>query len=124
MFLKADIDTQKFQLSNGFQQCNRVAGETRDGFRYYEIQFPGTAVIQHPLKILSVVLGTRQRLVGIDTAILPARMLLNKAAVIADLCGKGMEHGILAGGNSGVGCDSCELRCFRGEIDLLYYAVQ
>ena len=44
--------------------------------------------------------------IGIDACIEPVAISLDKVAVMADLCGQRVKHGVLATGNTGVGCDS------------------
>lgn len=73
------------------------------------------------LKPLSVCFCPRERLVSIDAAIQPTGMALDHFAVLADLCGKRMQHGILAGRNTGIGCDPRRFGlCRNGKLNLFY----
>jgi len=72
-----------------------------------EVDVPGAALGQQPLEILPVLLCAGQGLVCVHPAVEPAWVVLDEAAVVADLGRKGVEHGVLAGGHSGVGRDPC-----------------
>ena len=87
LFLKVDIDTERFQFSHRGKQDDRVAGEAADRLGDNHVDFSGSAVIKEPLKISAVVFGTGGCFICVNANILPAAVGLDQAAVLADLCG-------------------------------------
>ena len=69
------------------------------------VDISGAALGQEALKPVPAVLGARERFIGVDPAVKPASVLLDQRTVVAHLCRQRMQHGILPGGNSGIGCD-------------------
>ena len=69
------------------------------------VDISGAAFGQQVLKSLPAVLGAGKCFISVHPAVEPAGVLLNQRAVVAYLCGQRMQHGILPGGNSGIGRD-------------------
>ena len=51
--------------------------------------------------------------IGIDANVEPVAVLLDQGAVIADLCGQRVKHGILPAGHAGIGCNPLSLLQLR-----------
>ena len=107
LFLEVHIHPQRFQIPDGLEQHHSIPGEPGDRLGDDEVDVPGAALGQQPLEILPVLLCAGQGLVCVHPAVEPAWVVLDEAAVVADLGRKGVEHGVLAGGHSGVGRDPC-----------------
>ena len=105
LLLEIDVNPQGLQLADGFQQGHRVPRKAGDGFRDDHVNVSGAALSQQALKPVPAVLGAGERFIGVDPAVKPASVLLNQRTVVAHLCGQRMQHGILPGGNSGIGRD-------------------
>jgi hypothetical protein len=105
-FLEPDLDALLFQLAYCLEEVDRISGKPLDGFGEDDVDFARFRIFQHPLEILPL-LDARpgDAVVRIDTGIFPVRVLLNQAAVIADLCRKGMLHPLRFHGDTGIGCN-------------------
>lgn len=86
LLLEKDVNSEDFQIPDRFQQGDRVPGKAGYGFGNNHIDLPGLAIRHEPDEALSGILGAGLGLVRIHADILPAGMLLDQAAVIADLC--------------------------------------
>ena len=124
LFFKENVDAERFQLAHGFQQRDRIAGEAADALGKNQVDLPCPAVDEQPLKFRAFRLGTGKRFVRIYARIAPAGMPLNQAAVMADLCGKRMQHAILFQRHAGVGRHVQNLRRLRQRrIDFAYSSI-
>ena len=106
LFFKENVHLPGFEITDGLQQHDRISCKAGDGLGDHHINFSGMAVGNKPLKIRSGILRTGLGFIGIDACIEPVAISLDKVAVMADLCGQRVKHGVLATGNTGVGCDS------------------
>ena len=124
LFLKENIDAVALQLSDRFQQGNRIPGEAGDRFCDDCIDRSRAAGGDHFLKALPRILGPGLGLVREHACVLPSGMALDQAAVIADLCRQGMVHGVLRGGDPRVSGHTRQLGQGRFcERDPFYYSV-
>ena len=105
LFFEVHVHTQPLQLPDGLQQRDRVTRQTREALRNDHIDFTVAAGGHHALEVLPIFLGPGQRLVRVHTAVDPAGVVIDQVAVVADLRGERVQHGILACGHSGVGRD-------------------
>ena len=106
LLLKINVHPQRFEFTDGFQKCNRVSRKAGDGLGDHHIDFTSMTVSNQPLEVLSGILCAGLGLVGIDTDVEPILVALNQTAVVADLCRQRVEHGILAAGHTGIGCNT------------------
>ena len=95
--MEVDVHPDGLQFAHGLQRRDGVPGEAGHRLGDDHVDLSGPAISQKPLEFLAVILGARHGLVGIDTRITPARMLLDEVAVVADLRCQRMQHGILSG---------------------------
>jgi len=105
---------QLLQFPGRFQQGDGVPGEAAHRLGQDPVDLSGPAVRQQPLKLRPLAPGAGVVRIRITACVGPAGMLLDHLAVIADLPGQGMEHGVLAGGNPGVGGHPEQPRPGRG----------
>lgn len=85
LFLEKDVNAEGLQIPDRLQQCDRIPGKAGYGFGDDHIDLPGLAIGYELDEALSGILGAGLGLVRIHTDILPAGMILDQAAVIADL---------------------------------------
>ena len=124
LLLKENIDAVALQLSDRFQQGNRIPGEAGDRFRDDCIDRSRAAGGDHFLKALPRILGPGLGLIRKHACVLPSGMALDQAAVIADLRRQGMVHGVLRGGDPRVCGHPRQLGQGRFcERDPFYYSV-
>jgi len=102
LFLKKHIHTQRLQLTYGLQESDSVTGEAGYGFRDHHIHFSAPAIFHKPLELCAGILSPCQGLIRVDTGELPSGVFLDEFVIVADLCGQGMEHGVLPGGYTGI----------------------
>ena len=118
LFLKINRYPQFLQFTHRFQQRNRVTGEAADGLGDHPVDSARPAVCQQSLKLRAIVLRPGQRFVCVHPRIRPAGAALNELAVMADLRGQRMQHGVLAGGNPAVGRNPLQPGHGRGRLYL------
>ena len=94
---------QLLQFPGRFQQGDGVPGEAAHRLGQDPVDLSDPAVRQQPLKLRPLAPGASVVRIRVAACVGPAGMLLDHLAVIADLPGQGMEHGVLAGGDPGVG---------------------
>jgi hypothetical protein len=82
LFLKENIDSHVLQFAYDPQNRHRIPRKSGNGLREYEVNLPSPAVIQHTLKVRSVILCACHRFIRIYAAVNPTASLLNKVAVI------------------------------------------
>lgn len=77
LLLEKDVNSEGFQISNRFQQGDRIPGKAGYGFGDDHIDLPGLAIGYEPDEAVSGILGAGLGLVRIYANILPAGMLLD-----------------------------------------------
>lgn len=82
LFLKENIDAVALQLSDRFQQGDRISGEAGDRLGDDRIDRSRAAGGNHFLKALPRILGSGLGLVREHACVLPSGMALDQAAVI------------------------------------------
>ena len=100
LLLEPHLNAKFPQMSHGIEQVNRVSCEPGYGFRQNNVNLSGIAIRKHTLKFGSAVRCSAYPSVGVHTGIFPFASALDKFAVIADLCGKGVECTSFLFGNS------------------------
>ena len=73
--------------------CHHACGAAADD---HKINISGSAFLEQFLETFSVFLCTGKGFIGIHTAVDPAWVVLDVLAVVADLCGQGVQHGVFA----------------------------
>ena len=118
LLLKINRYPQFLQFTHRFQQRNRVTGEAADGLGEHSVDLSRPAVRQQPLKLRAIVLRPGQRFVCIHPCVGPAGAALNELAVMADLRGQRMQHGVLSGGHPAVGRNALQTGHGCGRLHL------
>ena len=78
-------------MSDCIQKVNRISGKAGDGLSQYNVDFPGFAVGNHAVELRAVIcFCSGDAIIRIDPGIFPGGILLDQAAVITDLCRKGV----------------------------------
>ena len=110
-FLELHLDAELLQPAHRFKEIHRIAGKPADGLGEDNVDPPGLAVGQHPLKLGSAFrAGAGDESVCVNSGKLPFGILLDKLAVIAYLGGKGMGQTIRFHGDPGIGRHPFSLR--------------
>lgn len=92
LFLEVHIDTEVIEQSDILQAVHCVPREPGNGFRDDHVDFPLLASADHAVEFISVFHARAgDALVGINVDKLIFGMLLGIVAVVADLCGEGVE---------------------------------
>ncbi len=120
LFFEIDTDSQFLQFPHCFQQSHGVPGEPGNGLGDDAVDGTGTAVGKHPLEVLPGVFGASLGFVGVNAHIFPSLIVADVGAVIIHLGRQGVEHGILAAGDSGVCRHPEGFGNLGWELDLFY----
>lgn len=85
LFLEKDVNAEGLQIPDRFQKRDRIPGKAGYGFGDDHIDLPGFAIGHEPDEAFSGILGAGLGRVRIHADVLPAGMILDQTAVIADL---------------------------------------
>ena len=105
--LEADLNSQLLQVPDRVKQVHRVTGKALYTLREYYVDRSGLTVSQHPLELIAVLHASPgNTVIGVNASVFPFRVLLDKSAVVAHLCGERVLHPLRFHGHSGVSGDS------------------
>ena len=105
--LEADLNSQLLQAPDRVKQVHRVTGKALYTLREYYVDRSGLTVSQHPLELIAVLHASPgNTVIGVNASVFPFRVLLDKSAVVAHLCGERVLHPLRFHGHSGVSSDS------------------
>ena len=85
LFLKVNVNAQRFQLTYRFEHGHGIARKPADGLGQNQIDFSRTAVQEHLTKPGPFPFGAGVCLIRIHTRVFPVRMALDTGTVVADL---------------------------------------
>ena len=90
-------------MPHRFQKIHRIPGKPRNALCQDDVYLACLAVGKHPFELIALYrVGTGNKIICIDPGILPVWVLLDQPAVVAHLCGKGVEHPFRLHGHSGI----------------------
>ena len=120
LLLKVNVYTEGLQFPHGFQGGQGVAGEAGNRLRDDLVDLSRTAVGEHSLEFRSVVVRAANGIVGIHANVIPFDAPLDVRAVVRNLGGQGVPHGVLAVRDSGIGCGALAPLDLRQGFDFGY----
>ena len=85
LFLKVDRHTDTFQLAHRIEQGDRVSRKAADRLGNDHIDLACPTILEHSLELWAILFGAGAIFISIHSNILPLIILLNHAAVIANL---------------------------------------
>ena len=118
LLLKINVNAQRLQLAHRFEHGHRVAGEPADGLGEDQVDLSRPAIREHLPESGPVALGAGGRFIGVHARVFPAGLALDIGAVVADLPGEGMQHGVLSRGDAAIGRHTLAARGGRVGFDL------
>ena len=103
LFLEVDADTERFQLSDGFQTFLGIAGKAGDGFYQHPVDQPSAAICQEPLEVLTLFSRCpSDTLICVYVYHSPVFLAGDQVAVVTVLGGEGVKLVIRGGADTGV----------------------
>ena len=118
--LEPHLHADGLEVAHGFQKVDRVPCESADGLGEYDVDFPGSTVGEHSFELVPLVgEGTRYSAVNIHACVFPFGIFLYQFAVVADLCGCGMQKPLGVLRNAGIRSDF--FPCRKGCLFWLYF---
>ena len=118
LLLKINVNAQRLQLAHRFEHGHRVAGEPADGLGEDQVDLSRPAIREHLPESGPVALCAGVRFIGVHARVFPAGLALDIGAVVADLPGEGMQHGVLSRGDAAIGRHTLAARGGRVGFDL------
>lgn len=101
LFLEADADTERFQLSDGFQAFLGIAGKAGDGFYQHPVDQPSAAICQEPLEVLTLFSRCPSNtLICVYVNHSPVFLAGDQVTVVTVLGGEGVELVIRGGADT------------------------